>query len=140
MLEKKRTIFKWGEFRSHSGSILPFKIDCDALNSADIACIANQIASKISFGVAKGIPCGGIRLAKALEKYADIKKTPFTVLLVDDVLTTGNSMEQMKSELSQLVHPDDVVGWVIFARVKPPEWVNAVFTMTEFETYEVQHE
>jgi hypoxanthine phosphoribosyltransferase len=90
--------------------------------------------------VAKGIPRGGVRLAKALEKYADIKKTPFTVLLVDDVLTTGTLMEQEKAKLAQLVHPEDVVGWVIFARAKPPEWINAVFAMTESETYEVQHE
>jgi hypoxanthine phosphoribosyltransferase len=140
MLEKKRTIFKWGEFRAHSGSILPFKIDCDTLNRADIACIANYIASKNSFNVAKGIPRGGVQLAKALEKYADIKKTPFTVLIVDDVLTTGTSMEQEKAKLAQLVHPEDVVGWVIFARANPPEWINAVFIMTESETYEVQHE
>ena len=123
MLEKKETLFKWGEFRSHSGLKLPFKIECDALNESDIACIAEFIASKTSFGSVEGVPRGGLRLAAALEQYAEWKP-PFNVLIVDDVLTTGRSMEEQKA-----IHQANVIGWVIFARIELPDWINAVFTM-----------
>jgi len=52
---------------------------------------------------------------------------------VDDVLTTGASMEQWKAKQP---NPDNVAGWVIFARTSPPEWVNAVFEMCELPVFE----
>ncbi len=121
-------LFNWGEFKSHSELILPFKIDCDALSREDIECIARIIASQTSFGIVEGIPEGGCRLAAALEQHIT-PDAPFNVLLVDDVLTTGTSMEQRKAEMPPQTHPDDVVGWVIFARTEPPKWVNAVFQL-----------
>lgn len=126
----QETLFKWGEFTSHSGLSLPFKIDCDALTDDDISCIAKYIASKQSFGVVEGIPSGGLRLSKALEEYA-VFEAPFNVLIVDDVLTTGRSMELRKAEQPPQVHPDDIVGWVMFARTEIPNWINAVFKMCE---------
>lgn len=108
--------------------MLPFKIDCDALSSEDIECIARIIASKTSFGIVEGIPDGGCRLAAELEPYV-YPDAPFNILIVDDVLTTGASMEQRKAMMPPQVHPDDVIGWVIFARTEPPKWVNAVFKL-----------
>lgn len=122
------TLFKQGEFTSHSGLALPFKIECDSLTDEDIECIAEHIASKTSFGVVQGIPRGGDRLAAALEKYA-VWEAPFQVLIVDDVLTSGMSMEAAKRRMPTQVHEDDVIGWCIFARSEPPSWVHSMFRL-----------
>ena len=124
------TLFKRGKFTSHSGIELDFKIECDALTDDDIECVAEYIASKVDFGVVEGIPRGGIRLADALEKYA-VWESPFNILIVDDVLTTGTSVERAKADQPPQVHPDDVIGFVIFARTKPPDWVHAMFVLGE---------
>jgi hypoxanthine phosphoribosyltransferase len=124
------TLLKTGDFVSHSGLTLPFKINCDLLTQEDINCIAKYIAARCDFGVALGIVRGGIRLAEALDQYAT-QEAPFNVLVVDDVLTTGKSMERSKAKLPPQVHQDDVIGWVIFARTEPPKWINYVFKTSE---------
>ena len=122
------SLFDCGTFVSHSGVRLPFKIDCDALTDEDIECIAEIIASNVDFGVVEGISRGGDRLAAELEQYT-VWQAPFNILIVDDVLTTGKSMEKRKAGQPPQVHPDDVIGYVIFARGTLPSWVNAVFRM-----------
>ena len=122
------SLFDCGTFVSHSGMRLPFKIDCDALSDEDIECIAEILASKVDFGVVEGISTGGDRLAEALEKYARWE-APFQILIVDDVLTTGRSMERKKAGQPPQVHEDDIIGFVIFARGTLPSWVGAVFRM-----------
>lgn len=124
------TLFSSGKFESHSGIELPFKIDCDYLNNEDIGCIAKYIASKCSFGMVFGIPSGGDRLTEALEQYVE-PDAPFNVLIVDDVLTTGSSMEYEKASMPTQVHQDDIIGWVIFARIEPPKWINYMFKTQE---------
>src|SRR5438045_760509 len=101
-------LFVDGEFTSHSGIRLPFKIDCDALTDADIDTIANVISQRFNFSYVYGIPRGGERLASALRKYR-IGNTKLT-LIVDDVLTTGSSMEEARR---QFMRPTQ--GVVIFA-------------------------
>lgn len=115
------------KFKSHSGLDLDFKIDCDYLSDGDIDCIAKLIAKRTTFGHVYGIPRGGVRLAEALKPYHDDNVS--TVLVVDDVLTTGHSMEEAKSRFETI--EKNIVGWVIFARRTPPEWVNAVFILGE---------
>jgi len=118
-------LIKCGRFKSHSGLDLSFKIECDALGYEDVQCIARLIAEVQSFRYVHGIPRGGIKLAVALRDYTDDSSN--TMLIVDDVLTTGRSMEKAKEiyESTGL----NVVGWVIFARGEVPEWINAVFTL-----------
>jgi len=128
------SLFKCERFTSHSGLELDFKIDCDYLTDSDIECIAKIIAKKTRFGHVYGIPSGGTRLAEALEPYIDPHSN--TLLIVDDVLTTGRSMEEAKKHFEMLKKyfetlKYEVAGWVIFARRKPPEWVNAVFVLSE---------
>lgn len=52
------SLFERGDFISHSGDVLPFKINCDYLLDEDIRCIAEIIASKVDFGVVEGISRG----------------------------------------------------------------------------------
>lgn len=121
------TLFKQGEFKSHSGLTLPFKIDCDALTDEDIECIAAHIASKIEFNGVIGIPSGGCRLATKLMKYIKDSNKRIKLLIVDDVLTTGSSMEEKKQKLFN--RNVDIIGWVIFARGELPDWIHAMFQM-----------
>jgi len=119
--------FECRRFRSHSGLSLDFKIDCDALLDSDIACLARIIAKKQEFRYVHGIPRGGTRLAKALREYANPDST--NMLIVDDVLTTGKSMEEAKRKYESTGLK--IIGWVIFARGRLPNWIHAVFELSE---------
>lgn len=109
-----------GKFKLHSGAESNFKIDCDALTDEDLATIAMLISEKIKFSDVYGIPRGGIRLANCLARH---RTSNSCLLIVDDVLTTGNSMEETKRKLGRL----DTLGVVIFARSRCPDWIRPVF-------------
>ena len=114
-------------FVGHSGGTLHWKIEMDALKDAEWKCIARMIMEhqKDFFQAAIGIPRGGLKLSSYLNEYAtQNSKDPY--LLVDDVLTTGGSMEQYKEEH---LKEKDVIGWVVFSRTKPVEWINTLFQM-----------
>lgn len=119
-------LFQTGTFKLHSGATSSFKIDCDALTTADWEGLAH-IASKMlpSFYGVVGIPRGGIEFAVALNKYADPKAN--ALLIADDVCTTGGSLEQCKSKYSQ-----PTIGVVAFARGRVPSWVTPIFTMPDY--------
>ena len=117
------TLFKHGDTILHSGAPAKFEICCDALTTADLDCLARSITRKIHFRQVLGVPKGGLRLAEALLPFCDVATD--TMLLVDDVLTTGNSMELFKLEVA----PEHVQGVVIFARGKCPFWVTPIFQM-----------
>jgi hypoxanthine phosphoribosyltransferase len=95
------------------------------LGDEDIETLAKMIANSFSFAFVLGIPTGGLRLAHALKQYA----TPIsdTILIVDDVLTTGNSMERAFKQFQ----PQHVMGVVIFARGKCPDWITPIFTLND---------
>ncbi len=112
------SIFKSGKFILHSGGKSEFKIDCDALTDEDIDSIARIISERRIFSSVYGVPSGGVRLAAALEKYC---KPWGPRLIIDDVLSTGNSMNE--------VYKDGDAGVVIFARGKCPKWVKPIFQM-----------
>ena len=120
-----RELFKSGNFTLSSGVMSKFKIDCDALSDEDIETLAKMVSDVYSFGVVLGIPTGGLRLAYALKQYAISSSD--TILIVDDVLTTGNSMERAFKQFQ----PEYVMGVVIFARSKCPDWITPVFTLHE---------
>ena len=114
-------------FVGHSGGTLHWKIEMDALTDAEWKCIARMIMEhqKDFFQAAIGIPRGGLKLSGYLNEYCTHAPTdPY--LLVDDVLTTGGSMEEFKKE-----HFKDkkTIGWVVFARRKPADWINTLFQM-----------
>lgn len=105
-------LFKLGYFISHSGLDLKWKVECDALTDQDIQALAWIIIERFSFKKVVGIPTGGTRLAKALEPYTD--PNAWCTLVVDDVITTGASMEE-----ERLKHQASI-GVAIFNRSQDP--------------------
>ena len=85
-------LFEYGEFTSHSGNTLKFKLECDAFDMDDWNSIASIIMTYQTepFRSVEGIPRGGIPLANALRKYATGDPT-HQPMIVDDVFTTGKS-------------------------------------------------
>ncbi len=85
-------LFQRINFTSHSGKRLTWKIECDALTDDDWATLAliYMESSPAPFGFVFGVPSGGGRFADALRQYADAESE--SVLVVDDVLTTGASI------------------------------------------------
>lgn len=107
-----------------SGQQSDFKIECDALTDEDWDCLAYLISKKLKFSLVIGIPSGGLRLANELDKY--VTDDPGLPLLIcDDVLTTGSSMENFKDIFSHR----NVIGVVVFARGKCPDWITPLFQM-----------
>jgi hypoxanthine phosphoribosyltransferase len=84
-----------------------------------------MIARHFEFGLVIGIPRGGIRLATALIKYTTLDAR--SVLIVDDVLTTGASMEQTRGRFEGSA--EQIRGVVIFARAKCPDWITTIFQL-----------
>ncbi len=122
-------IFQSGDFTLSSGAVSSFKIDCDAFNDADLKTLAALIAKLVGpFGYVRGVPTGGLRLADALKKH-QIDDRPF--LIVDDVLTTGVSMDKKRTELMTFWDEPEssFVGAVVFARGPCLSWIKAVFQM-----------
>lgn len=89
----------WLQLYRKSGKRSKWKIDCDALSDEDIETLAYLIKQMTGyFTSVEGIPTGGIRLAEVLKKHVseefDLKSCH---LIVDDVLTSGRSMEEAKA-------------------------------------------
>ena len=131
----RETLFRKMDFRMHSGGLAHYKIECEALTDDDIETLAWIIAQKSKqmtredrTGIRDvyGVPRGGTRLGNALMKYKD--KWGSIRLIVDDVLTTGNSMQQARLDLGWC----DAFGVVIFARHECPNWIHPIFSMQWF--------
>jgi hypothetical protein len=112
-------VFEYGDYRLHSGGDSCFRIDCTALTYYDLCALASMIVPSLKpFGQVYGIPRGGVRFADVLQSYSTIGPR----LVVDDVLTTGASMQAEWMQGDQ--------GLVIFARTNlVPEWIRPIFSM-----------
>ncbi|HJS83718.1 MAG TPA: phosphoribosyltransferase [Nitrososphaera sp.] len=98
-----------------------FKIDCDALSDDEVETLAWLLSKRLpSFSSVEGVPQGGLRLATAMGKFA-AKEGP--LLIVDDVFTTGGSMEEHRAGRY------NVIGAVLFARGPCPFWIKPLFSM-----------
>ena len=119
------SLFQKQDLILHSGQKSDFKIECDELSYSDVKTLCYLISKKFKFFSVFGIPEGGLRFQKELEKYRiDDYKLP--TLIVDDVLTTGKSMEDFVKDYNVI---NDHIGVVIFARGKCPDWVTPIFQM-----------
>ncbi len=117
------TLFKRGNFTAHSGVTLPWKIECDALTDEDWECVATMAGNIIGpFMKVEGVPRGGLKFAEALRKKGNSKVVgAIPLIIVDDVLTTGDSMNRHKGRLW-------AKGVVLFARGPCPEWITPIWT------------
>lgn len=119
------TLFKQGSFKLHSGKMSDWKIECDSLTDDDWKTIAHLIARHFNFREVHGVPNGGLKLAKLLEKH--INKDAKNVLIVDDVYTTGTSMWEMQIKLQETVDTNHIRGVVVFARGEVERWISPLF-------------
>ena len=133
-MDKHKELFQTLDFRAHSGERLTWKIECDALSTAEWDTLAAMIYEyePQRFGEVVGIPQGGLPLARALEGYAT-GNDEAPILIVDDVLTTGGSMNTFQMDYFRNRDPRrGYIGWVVFARI-PCEhangWISALFQM-----------
>ena len=123
-------LFQSKDFKSHSGLDLSWKIEMDALADPEWFTIKKMIMElSLPFRKAVGIPEGGVKLANLLNEHATENMND-PICLVDDVLTTGNSMEDFLEKYRQK-NPYDYIGWVVFARTECPYWIKALFQMPE---------
>ena len=107
----------------NSGEISGFKIECDALTEKDWECLAYLASEKVKFKDVISVPSGGDIFAKYLSQYkVDDESLP--VLICDDVLTSGGSMERKRKEIDE-----DTIGVVAFARGECPDWVVSILKL-----------
>tara|TARA_B100000686_G_scaffold252124_1_gene262732 strand:- start:4143 stop:4523 length:381 start_codon:yes stop_codon:yes gene_type:complete len=122
-------LFQSVNFKSHSGLNLTWKIEMDALSEQDWFTIKKMIMEITPpFREAVGIPRGGVKLGDLLNEHATGKEGD-PICIVDDVLTTGGSMEYFLTQYQRNRRPFTAIGWVVFARTQCPPWVKALFQM-----------
>ena len=134
---KKRGIFQLGKFKLHSGKKSEWKIECDMLVEEDYKTLAHIVAKELKFGLVthvggkvnyKGRIANSYKFKRALEGY-ETKTLQNPILIVDDVLTTGYSINEEKKLCENIYSGCDMVGVVIFARGECPYWVKSIFQL-----------
>lgn len=113
-------LYQSGLFKLSSGRQSFFKIDCDALTEEDWITLANMALSVLTpFSAVEGVPNGGIAFAKALERY--IEPGANKLLIAEDVVTTGASMERQRNGR-------DARGICVYNRaLSYPRWIHSIF-------------
>tara|TARA_B100000131_G_C18000541_1_gene566314 strand:- start:74 stop:502 length:429 start_codon:yes stop_codon:yes gene_type:complete len=126
-------LFQIGDFTSHAGLPLKWKIECDALTWDDWVCLAQMMIEREGFNCrgAFGIPRGGDSLANALNLHYATKDPKDPIWIVDDVYTTGRSFIDYEKEHFPDAPVSVIKKWCVFARKKPElmHGVKALFTM-----------
>lgn len=130
------SLFELKKFTSHFGEELSWKIDCDSLTLSDLRALATLVREYSRPLISRkivGIGRGGSHFAAALE---DLNKESLNavrsgVLIVDDVLTTGKSMNEERGRCVQMgIDSGSIHGIVIFSRAKKvPDWIMPIFQL-----------
>ena len=126
-------LFQSGTFTLHSGQESAWKVEADSLTEGDLETLARLIVGAVGpFRAVYGVPRGGLRLALALAPTSRPWLPNLPVLVVDDILTTGSSMDEYRRLLETGGEPGPYLGVVLFARGPCPPWVRAVWTLGEW--------
>jgi orotate phosphoribosyltransferase len=119
------TLFEQGTFSLHSGRRSRWRINAEVLTDADLETLAMLMADLVGpYGSVEGVPRGGLRLAAILQQ--GVSDNVFH-LIVDDVLTTGQSLKAARDAFLANGSNRPVIGAVLFARGPIPSWAFAVF-------------
>lgn len=102
-------------------------MDCDALSEDDWTWAAVQVSKRFSFRGVYGVPTGGAIFEKHLRPF--IKSEGDYFLIVDDVLTTGGSMEDAKKIVKSQHKEVPRIGVVLFARTQPAPWIASIWKL-----------
>lgn len=117
------SLFQLGDFKLASGTTSPWKIECDAFTPEDWKALARMAFDLLPpFSRVEGVPRGGLPFAEALREYC----SPLSdrLLIAEDVVTTGNSIERFRDGR-------EAMGVTVFVRGNLlPSWVVPLFTMT----------
>lgn len=124
----------------HSGGKSDWIVDCAAgLTQGDYEGLATMAMLRlrrlgVRFTHTVGVPRGGVEFAMHMSRHCspmemdDYGHAQSHLLIVDDVFTTGSSMQEMRR--IQGAGYDSVHGLVIFCRAALllPEWCTAIWT------------
>jgi len=122
------------KFKSSSGELLPFKIECDKLTNEDAIEYAKLIGNNYSFRKAIS-PETKSRFVKGLVKHLNKLSKPngaLDYIIVDDVFTTGASMQSVLKYLKTKHEIYSARGIVIFSRGDYPGWITPIFELNKF--------
>lgn len=115
--------FQLGDYTFASGRRSTFKVECDDLTDAELAAMCSVLARILRpFGEVHGVPTGGLRVADHMRPHSVPGCMP---LVVDDVWTTGGSMERYWDSLGRPM----ALRAVLFARGPYPPGVVALWTL-----------
>lgn len=121
-----------------SGNESKFKLECDKFIEENLEGLVFLIRSMVGpFHSIEGVPRGGLRLLQALLPFRDLAADiTGKHLIIDDVLTTGGSMERIYQARKKCwpwgpegTPAPEIVGVVVFARGQTPPWIKALFTL-----------
>ena len=126
-------LFQDGDFKSHAGLPLKWKLECDAITDDEWRCLAKMVMDyqERPFYKAVGIPRGGLKFAEAMNEYASGTEED-SIMICDDVFTTGTSFKEFINENYPMWSAGQGFRWVVFARrpcYEHPHHVRALFTM-----------
>lgn len=130
------SLFQYGRLTSHSGLQLRWKLECDHWTDEDLEGMAHLLLETLTFGPAiVAVPSderpprnpAGPRLARIL-RGLPAPRADGPPLVLDDVLTTGASMEETRAAVMRN-RTGACVGFVILARGPCPDWVHPLMTV-----------
>lgn len=125
------SLFVQKEWKMHSGGKSEYKIECDALTHTSLMTLGKLAIDLVNHPIRSvyGVPTGGEAFAEAIKEQVELVDAGID-LIVDDVLTTGNSMNEARKQ-ADILGFEEVRGIVIFSRTTMvPTWVLPIFQQT----------